>query len=73
MLLGSCCDGSIIRWNSFYPGKVEHIELNSECEYRTLDYSCSGRRFAVAGSTRLIEVYDDERMKLICTLPKEKD
>ena len=32
----------------------------------------TGRRFAIAGNTRQIEVYDDERLKLITSIPKEK-
>lgn len=51
-LLGSCCDGSVVRWNSFKVDKLEHVELDRETEYRSVGFSNSGRRFVVAGNTR---------------------
>jgi WD40 repeat protein len=72
-LLGSCCDGSVVRWNSYKPDKLDHIQLDGESEYRSLGYSNTGRRFAIAGSKRDVQVYDDERVKLICSFTKEKE
>ena len=48
-LLGSCCDGSVVRWNSFKVEQLEHVELDGQSQYRSVGYSYSGRRFVVAG------------------------
>ena len=71
--IGSCCDGSIIRWNSFKTDKVEHIQLNDKNQYSSVGYSYSGRRFVLAGLLPQIEVYDEDRMKLVYTLSKDKE
>ena len=70
-LIGSCCDGSIIRWTSLKTDQVDHIKLNADSEYRSCSYSYSGRRFAVAGTGRVVEVYDDLTLKNIAVFSKE--
>jgi WD40 repeat protein len=71
-MLGSCCDGTVLRWTEYKPEVVEHIKLSEGCEYRCVNYCYTGRRFVVAGSKGSIEVYDEDRLKMINQFPKEK-
>lgn len=70
-LLGSCCDGTVMRWNSFKADKVEHVTLDGESVYHSVAYSFSGRRFVVAGSNKEVQIYDDDRSKLVCSFSKD--
>ena len=61
-LLGACLDGSVVRWTPDMANSIEHITLNRENSYHTIDYSEDLRRFCVAGSEPYIEIYDEARM-----------
>ena len=61
-LLGACLDGSIVRWTADMQDSIEHITLNEENSYHTIDYCEDLRRFCVAGSEPYIEIYDEARM-----------
>ena len=50
---------------------MEHVKLNGETEYRSCGYSYSGRRFAVAGTGRVVEVYDDTTLKQVAVFSTE--
>lgn len=71
-LLGSCCDGTVLRWTENRPDEAAHIKLTEGCEYRCVNYSYTGRRFVVAGSKGHVEVYDDDIFKLVSCFPDEK-
>jgi len=50
-MIGSMCDGSIIRWSPELNNSCEKIQLNKKNEYSTVDFSKTdgGRNFAIAG------------------------
>ena len=64
-LLGTCLDGSIIRWTDSHVNSVEHITLNEEQRYHAIDYAGDQRRFCVAGTQPYIEIYDEIRMQRV--------
>jgi|ERR1719273_556158 hypothetical protein len=61
-LLGSMLNGTIIRWTPQDANKVEHIELDSEAQYHSIDYALDGRRFVIAGAQPTIDIYDEEKL-----------
>lgn len=68
VLLGACCDGSIIRWSTLAPRSIEHIMLNPDNQYHAVDYSADGRHFVTAGLPYNLEIYDEETMKPFMTI-----
>lgn len=62
-LLGSCLDGSIVRWTAHMSNTCEKIMLNDQNAYHSVDFSIDGKRFAVAGLQQQIEFYDLETYK----------
>jgi len=64
-LIGSMCDGSVMRWNQEFNNTAERLILNPKNQYQCVDYCGYGNRFAVAGMLPQIEVYDDETLKPI--------
>jgi WD40 repeat protein len=71
-LLGSCCDGTLVRWTEIKPEQIERVQLTEGCEYRCVNYSYTGRRFVAAGSKGVVEVYDDDRVKLVSNFAEDK-
>ena len=67
-LIGSLCDGSIMKWTPAMGNRSKKIALNPTNQYQTIDYSGDGKRFAVAGTLPQIEIYDDETLKSIQTI-----
>ena len=63
-LLGSCLDGSIVRWTQKCAASVEHIKLTEEAKYHAIDYG-GPSRFCIAGNYPSIEIWDEERMVLL--------
>ena len=61
-ILGSCLNGSIIRWQPKMGNNVEHIVLNEANKFHAIDYAGDTRKFVVAGSQPYIEIYDESRM-----------
>lgn len=62
-LLGSCLDGSIVRWTAHMSNTCEKVMLNDQNAYHSVDFSIDGKRFAVAGLQQQIEFYDLETYK----------
>ena len=60
--LGSMLNGSIIRWTPQEANKVEHIELDRDAAFHSIDYAADGRRFVVAGAQPTIDIYDEEKL-----------
>jgi len=50
---------------------VQHLKLNEENQYSTIDYSGDGRRFVVAGLKPGIEIWDEERCQMLYVLSKD--
>jgi len=61
--LGSCLDGSIVRWTQNSAHSVEHIKLTEDAKYHAIDYGQN--RFCIAGNHPSIELWDEEKVKLI--------
>lgn len=49
VLIGSMCDGSIMRWKTSMNNSCEKVTLNPLNQYQCIDYSGDGKRFVVAG------------------------
>lgn len=65
VLMGSMCDGSVMRWTPSMNNSCDKIPLNPKNQYQCIDYSGDGKRFCVAGLLPQIEIYDDETMQPI--------
>jgi len=64
VLYGSCIDGSVIKWSSNDSTSIEHIPLNTENSYQTVDCAGDGRKIVVAGKMTQIEIWDENTRKL---------
>jgi WD40 repeat protein len=73
-LIGVCADGRIVTWTVHQGNKLKHTMVHEDPDqhYQAVGYSFDGRRFAAAGDSSSIDIYDEATQGLIHTFEKYK-